>query len=64
MSHFPHITTGENIADNGGLEASFEAYKEWIEHHGPEMSLPGLMLTNQQLFFLGFAQVGCSGYCT
>ncbi|KAK4304737.1 hypothetical protein Pmani_023335 [Petrolisthes manimaculis] len=54
------LTLGENIADNGGLEASFRAYNEWIEHHGSEVSLPGLTLTNQQLFFLGFAQVWCS----
>lgn len=56
----PNLTdcfnTGENIADNGGLKASFQAYKKWLHENGPEEALPGIP-SNYQLFFLGFAQV-------
>jgi len=53
-------TLGENIADNGGLKASFHAFNSWIDEHKEELLLPGLNLTHKQLFFLAFAQVWCS----
>ncbi|KAI1283087.1 Endothelin-converting enzyme 1 [Halotydeus destructor] len=53
-------TLGENIADNGGLKAAFRAYEDWSETHETELPLPGLNLTNKQLFFIGFSQVWCS----
>lgn len=53
-------TLGENIADNGGLKAAYRAYQNWVQRNGPEHTLPTLGLTNDQLFFLGFAQVWCS----
>ncbi|XP_019712818.1 endothelin-converting enzyme 1 [Hippocampus comes] len=53
-------TLGENIADNGGLKAAYEAYVNWIERNGEEATLPALGMTNHQLFFVGFAQVWCS----
>ncbi|XP_054576396.1 endothelin-converting enzyme 1 isoform X4 [Eptesicus fuscus] len=53
-------TLGENIADNGGLKAAYRAYQNWVQQNGPEQTLPTLGLTNDQLFFLGFAQVWCS----
>ncbi|MGH0120139.1 UNVERIFIED_CONTAM: hypothetical protein FKN15_065300 [Acipenser sinensis] len=53
-------TLGENIADNGGLKAAYKAYESWTRKHGEEEELPSLGLTNQQLFFVGFAQVWCS----
>ena len=52
-------TLGENIADNGGLKAAFRAFQEWLKTHH-EAPLPGLNLTSEQLFFIGFAQVWCS----
>ncbi|KAL8198225.1 UNVERIFIED_CONTAM: Endothelin-converting enzyme 1 [Gekko kuhli] len=53
-------TLGENIADNGGLQAAYRAYQNWVKKHGEEETLPALGLTNHQLFFVGFAQVWCS----
>ncbi|KAG7172750.1 Endothelin-converting enzyme-like [Homarus americanus] len=50
------LTLGENIADNGGLKASFRAYLEWVKENGEEKALPGISLNHQQLFFLGFSQ--------
>ncbi|XP_060577796.1 neprilysin-like isoform X2 [Ruditapes philippinarum] len=54
-------TQGENIADNGGLKQSFRAYRKWVEQQGREEPLlPGLNFTNNQLFFINFAQIWCN----
>uniref|UniRef100_A0A8C4D919 endothelin-converting enzyme 1 n=1 Tax=Dicentrarchus labrax TaxID=13489 RepID=A0A8C4D919_DICLA len=53
-------TLGENIADNGGLKAAYHAYRSWVQKSGEEKRLPAVNLTNDQLFFVGFAQVWCS----
>ncbi|GBL55466.1 Endothelin-converting enzyme 2 [Araneus ventricosus] len=53
-------TLGENIADNGGLKAAFHAYQDWVKQHPKELPLPAVPLSNNQLFFIGFAQVWCS----
>lgn len=52
-------TQGENIADNGGLRAAYEAYKKRQAMSSTmHQRLPGLPdVTTDQLFFLGFAQV-------
>lgn len=51
-------TQGENIADNGGLREAFRAYKKMKGRSHAQKSLPGLVqYTDEQLFFLGFAQV-------
>ncbi|XP_055523630.1 neprilysin-4 [Wyeomyia smithii] len=57
-------TQGENIADNGGIKQAFRAYTKWLsEQTSTEVleneTLPGLNVTNKQLFFLNFAQVWC-----
>ncbi|GFU09355.1 endothelin-converting enzyme homolog [Nephila pilipes] len=54
------LTLGENIADNGGLKASFHAYQNWIAKNHAELPLPGLNLSTNQLFFVAFAQTWCS----
>lgn len=56
-------TLGENIADNGGMKISLQAYKEWLTNHsGQDELLPGLNMTSLQQFFLSFAQVWCTYY--
>ncbi len=53
------LTLGENIADFGGIKEAFGAYKNWSkEHPSDKPFIEGL--TDDQLFFLGFAQ----GWCT
>ncbi|XP_071494101.1 neprilysin-1-like [Diadema antillarum] len=57
------LTQGENIADNGGLKEAYLAYRRLIKRQGAEEPvLPGLGLTNNQLFFLNFGQIWCSMY--
>lgn len=62
-------TLDENIADNSGLRQALTAYRshrqQLLEHPGQERisdAMPGLDLTPEQLFFLGFAQLFCSHY--
>jgi len=51
-------TVNENIADNGGLQQAFKAYKRYVTEHGSERRLPGLEdYTPEQLFFIGYATV-------
>eukprot|EP00898_Chlorokybus_atmophyticus_P008386 jgi/Chlat1/8549/Chrsp82S07948 len=54
-----NLTLGENIADNGGLKLAYEAYHSYIQEKGAEKQLlPDL--SNDQLFFLAFAQSWCT----
>ncbi|XP_021356005.1 endothelin-converting enzyme 1-like isoform X2 [Mizuhopecten yessoensis] len=53
-------TLDENIADNGGLRAAFIAYQLWERQHGKDHHVPGLNMTNRQLFFVSYAQMFCS----
>ncbi|KAL7034177.1 hypothetical protein ACKWTF_007877 [Chironomus riparius] len=49
-----------NIADNGSLKAVYTAYKKWILENGREKSLPALKFSNEQFFWISFAQLFCS----
>jgi predicted metalloendopeptidase len=53
------LTLGENIADLGGIKESWRAYREAIGDAGSEESIVA-GVTNDQLFFVGFAQGWCS----
>ncbi|XP_020278382.1 neprilysin-1-like [Pseudomyrmex gracilis] len=54
-------TAGENIADTMGLIAAYRAYlRRERECERPDTVLPGLEnITNDQLFFLSFANIWC-----
>ena len=54
------LTLGENIADNGGLKLAFEAYRA-LRSSAKEAVVADGMSEDQQ-FFLGFAQGWCSVY--
>jgi predicted metalloendopeptidase len=49
-----NYTLGENIADNGGLKLSFDAYRDYMKSH----SLPSANF-HERLFFISFAQAFC-----
>lgn len=53
------LTLGETIADLGGIKMAYQTYKRL---HGDELSQPSIVpgFTNEQLFFLSYAQVWCS----
>lgn len=53
-------TLGENVADNGGMSSSFHAFTKWSKHNEETIILPGLNYTQDQLFFIGFAQLWCT----
>ncbi|KAJ5103363.1 hypothetical protein N7532_003892 [Penicillium argentinense] len=53
------LTLGENIADAGGLGASFHAWKKRDEAR-PDLALPGLTtFSKEQLFFVSYANWWC-----
>ncbi|XP_064612282.1 neprilysin-like [Liolophura sinensis] len=52
-------TLGENIADNGGIRDAFMAYTEWVNRQAKVSTVPFLGLTNNQVFYLAFAQRWC-----
>lgn len=53
------LTLGENIADLGGLKQAHLAYKAWErENQATEPIVEGL--TNDQLFFVAYAQLLCA----
>ena len=50
-------TLGENIADNGGVHAAFQAYKDVMDQTGEDRQKTIDGYTLDQLFFVAFAQV-------
>ncbi|KAK2167416.1 hypothetical protein LSH36_28g07049 [Paralvinella palmiformis] len=51
-------TLSENIADNVGLKTAYNAYKSWSAKASyRERPLPGLNMTDEQMFFLSFSQI-------
>lgn len=54
-------TLGENIADNGGLHESYNAFKAREAEYGPAPTLADLpKLSGEQLFFISYANTWCS----
>ncbi|XP_018346008.1 PREDICTED: neprilysin-1-like [Trachymyrmex septentrionalis] len=66
IKNYGNQTAGENIADTMGLEAAFRAYQRRERECGkPNTVLPGQEnLTNDQLFFLSFANLWCEDPAT
>ncbi|XP_025080081.1 neprilysin-4-like [Pomacea canaliculata] len=57
------LTLHENIADNGGVKEAFRAYRSVIKERGREEDkYPSLPYTQDQLFFIGLAQVLCGKF--
>merc|ERR1712226_1095139 len=52
-------TLAENIADNAGVKYAYAALKA---RGSDNKALPGINLTDDQLFFLGFSQCQCAKY--
>ncbi|KAM7363684.1 neprilysin 7 [Cochliomyia hominivorax] len=67
-----NLTKDENIADGGGLREALMSYRRYVKNvtkslnsiaaFYKEEQMPGLDLTPEQLFFLGFAQLWCASY--
>jgi endothelin-converting enzyme len=56
------LALGENIADSGGVEVAYAAWK-LRDMASPDQKLPGLeKFTNDQLFFMFKAPFFCGGY--
>ncbi|XP_055355679.1 endothelin-converting enzyme 1-like [Paramacrobiotus metropolitanus] len=55
------LTLNENIADNGGYRAAYQAFHTFMDRTGYRIKLPGLeALSIDQLFWLIAAQTTCS----
>jgi len=54
------LTLGENTADMGGVKQGYQAYKKWAAENGGDTTPHVDGLTNEQLFFVSFAQVWCT----
>ncbi|XP_076315304.1 neprilysin-1-like isoform X1 [Tachypleus tridentatus] len=52
-------TLQENICDHSAVQQAYLAYLNYVAKHGQEAGLPGVKYTNQQIFFIQFAQVWC-----
>lgn len=60
---YPEISQGENVADNGGIRISYNAFISHQGLHGAEPRLPHPVFkdfTHEQLFFLSFSHIYCS----
>ncbi|XP_045176532.2 endothelin-converting enzyme homolog isoform X1 [Mercenaria mercenaria] len=49
----------EGLAETSGIRIAYKAYKKWIADNGEEKPTPTPHYTNDQSFFLAFAQTNC-----
>ena len=54
------LTAGENIADIGGVKLGYQAYLQWRSEQSPPPPSDIEGFTDDQLYFLGYAQSWCS----
>ncbi|KAI7857157.1 hypothetical protein BDC45DRAFT_501810 [Circinella umbellata] len=58
------LTLGENLADNGGIAASYQAFQDaWNNEKlsgKQDVRLPGIDLSPEALFYINFARTWCS----
>lgn len=47
------------LGDASGVKLAFKAYQDWISVTGGEKEFPGGLYTNNQLFFINYAQTYC-----
>ncbi|KAM4636891.1 kell blood group glycoprotein isoform 2-T3 [Discoglossus pictus] len=53
------LTLLENMADVGGLYIAQQAHELWVQNHGPDLLLPDVGLTSQELFYTSYGQIMC-----
>ena len=53
------LTAGENIADNGGVKLAYQAYQAWKAQQKPPPQAVVDGYTDDQLYFLAYAQSWC-----
>ncbi|KAL1505409.1 hypothetical protein ABEB36_004982 [Hypothenemus hampei] len=52
------VTLSENLADNGGLNQAYTAYKKHISRYGDDLKLPGFEhYSSFQMFFIAYGSV-------
>ncbi|KAL3841720.1 hypothetical protein ACJMK2_019826 [Sinanodonta woodiana] len=49
----------EGLAETSGVRLAYKAYKNWEKIYGNELSAPGMNKTNDQMFFISYAQTTC-----
>ncbi|KAL3841716.1 hypothetical protein ACJMK2_019822 [Sinanodonta woodiana] len=49
----------EGMAETSGVRLAYKAYKNWEKMNGNELSAPGMNKTNDQMFFISYAQTTC-----
>jgi len=52
-------TQTENVADNGGVSASHNAWKKQRKEKGTHMQLPGIAYSDEQLFWIAWGMTWC-----
>jgi predicted metalloendopeptidase len=53
------LTSGENIADNGGVKIAYEAYQAWRAQQNPPPPRTVEGFSDDQLYYLAYAQSWC-----